>query len=545
MVHPVRIGLIVDDRSVTRWQAEGLLRLRGRYDVILYSCTNSRPGLRSTKHALYYLLNLCTIRNRWTQRIPLPSDFPLAGEVGFEAGRDGAWQVIPDWLLDRIAEDDPAVILKFGMGLLRVAEADRLAPPILSFHHGDPRSFRGRPAGFYEMLEGADRLGQVVQVLSNHLDAGDVAAFAETRIHTHSYRKTLIEAFSVSPLLVEKAITNVLSRQTARFQPGKSYRLPSNRQVIAFCSKLLRNAASRLFYGAFLEKRWRVARAEAGTSNPSDAIDNFPPIGRWEIEPTPRGYAFLADPFFHPGGRGFLAEGLSKSTSAGAILHVVNGETTPLSDGHAHWSYPATHSQGGAHFLIPEMSEAGPAGLFRLTDNRLERVAGFSVEGNPRLIDPTLFPHEGRFYLFANRLEEGPGVLRLWVSEELAGHYNEHPKSPVRISPAGSRMAGNIVSHAGSLWRFGQDFTAEYGNGIFLFEIESLSALDYREVECSRRRFAEVRGPHTVNFNGSQILFDFYTDRLSALAGLRRLISFRRSRRHARLSGRTDHANIG
>ena len=90
MSEPVRIGLIVDDRSVTRWQAEGLLRLRGRYDVILYDCSNSRPGRRSARNSLYYLLNLCTIRNRWTQRVSLPAELPLAGEVGFEAGQDGA-----------------------------------------------------------------------------------------------------------------------------------------------------------------------------------------------------------------------------------------------------------------------------------------------------------------------------------------------------------------------------------------------------------------------------------------------------------------------
>ena len=33
------------------------------------------------------------------------------------------------------------------MNLLRIDENLKL-PPILSFHHGDPSKYRGRPAGF-------------------------------------------------------------------------------------------------------------------------------------------------------------------------------------------------------------------------------------------------------------------------------------------------------------------------------------------------------------------------------------------------------------
>ena len=36
---------------------------------------------------------------------------------------------------------------------------------ILSFHHGDPEKYRGRPAGFYEVLNKEERLGFIVQKL--------------------------------------------------------------------------------------------------------------------------------------------------------------------------------------------------------------------------------------------------------------------------------------------------------------------------------------------------------------------------------------------
>ena len=71
-------------------------------------------------------------------------------------------------------------IVKFGLGLLRVPDRTVLPIPILSFHHGDPGAYRGRPAGFWELIEGASFVGQVVQILRNRLDAGRVVAFAGT-----------------------------------------------------------------------------------------------------------------------------------------------------------------------------------------------------------------------------------------------------------------------------------------------------------------------------------------------------------------------------
>jgi len=105
------------------------------------------------------------------------------------------------------------------MGLLRVPPAERIGCQILSYHHGDPRRFRGRPAGFYELLSGESQIGQVVQILSNALDAGKVVAYAETKAYPHSYRNTLIEAFRRSPLLLRTAVC-ASGSETAIRKPG-------------------------------------------------------------------------------------------------------------------------------------------------------------------------------------------------------------------------------------------------------------------------------------------------------------------------------------
>jgi hypothetical protein len=518
------IGVIVDNGCLARWQADALRTLTSDHDFIVYNCLNSRPGKRRLRHALYYLLNLGTVRNAQTRRGPMPSDIRPVATVDFESAHDGSWQSLPDFLIDRIRADQPKVLVKFGMGLLTVPPETALPTPILSYHHGDPSAFRGRPAGFYELLTGAERMGQVIQTLSNELDAGAIAAFAETKIHRHSYRATLVEAYRASPLLLRTAIAAATSGKVTELPRGKAYRLPGNGLVTRFCLKLFGNLIRRFWYGAFVEKKWQVAEAVAPDLSSLGQAGAFPLPDRWSTVPTPRGYTFIADPFYHPE-QGILIEGLATTTGHGEILHLSDGTVNRLLGGTDHWSYPATLTVGDEHFILPEQAEAGGVELFRLADVGAQKVADFRVAGSPRLIDPTLLDHDGIFYLFGNRLEEGGGVLRLWTSHKIIGPYEEHPCSPIRISPAGGRMGGLILADGPALIRVGQDYGGAYGDGVILFAIERLTPTDYRERQIGSLRFDDVRGPHTINIRDGRVLFDFYRDRVTPLAGLRRLRS--------------------
>ena len=517
--------MIVDGRHLARWQAESVRAIASDHDFIVYNCTNTVAAPRRARHALYYLLNLFTIRNAWTRSVPLPSDLDIADVVDFEAIPDGNWQALPDALLKRIVADAPLAIVKFGMGLLRVPPKEVLAVPILSYHHGDPRAFRGRPAGYYELDSGTGRMGQIVQILSNDLDGGAIVAFAETKVHPHSYRKTLIEAFGTSPLLLRRAIANASSGQTIPPGKGKVFRLPSNLHVAQFCAARTARSVRRLLYGGFMEKRWQVAEAEADFAQLEELASAFPPAGQWQIQAMPPGYRFIADPFYHPGGRGILVEALRWATGRGEILALGGPEPLRLSLGDGHCSYPATISSGDEHFLIPETASWSPPRLYRLRRDDAEFVREIEIESRPRLLDPTFFQHGEHVYLFANRADEGSDILRLWRSSAVTARFTEHPLSPLRISPAGSRMAGGIARDGKSLWRFGQDLTHGYGDGVVLFAIDALSPTEYRESERARLKFDHVRGPHTLNLRDDRVLFDFYRDEVSPLAGVRRLLA--------------------
>lgn len=86
-------------------------------------------------------------------------------------------------------------------------------------------------------------------------------------------------------------------------------------------------------------------------------------------------------------------------------------------------------------------------------------------------------------------------------------------------------MAGNLVRVGPRLIRFGQDFRGAYGDGILAFEVQDLSIDNYREELVGNVRFGDRRGPHTLNIRRDAMAFDWYEDRLSLMAGVRRLMA--------------------
>ena len=158
----MKVGVIVDHGQVSVWQAEALRRLAPATEIVIYDCLNSRAETRRARFALYYLLNLCTVRNPLTRRVPVPEALPIIARRPFQSEWEGAWQRLPAEIMEMIRADAPAVLIKFGMGLLRIPDATELPVPILSYHHGNPERFRGRPAGFYELLSGEGAMGQIV-----------------------------------------------------------------------------------------------------------------------------------------------------------------------------------------------------------------------------------------------------------------------------------------------------------------------------------------------------------------------------------------------
>ena len=157
----LRTCLIVDSDTISAWQARALQLNSDIIDIVevLY-CTNLGPRKRKFRHFCYYFLNIFAIRNIWTKKTSWETHVGFKCKIHhFEAHRKGIWELIPEENLDQIKNAKVDLVIKFGMGLLRDPQNLSARYGVLSFHHGDPRSYRGRPSGFYELLENAQHVG--------------------------------------------------------------------------------------------------------------------------------------------------------------------------------------------------------------------------------------------------------------------------------------------------------------------------------------------------------------------------------------------------
>ena len=89
--------------------------------------------------------------------------------------------------------------------------------------------------------------------------------------------------------------------------------------------------------------------------------------------------------------------------------------------------------------------------------------------------------------------------MRLWYTSSLEQPFIEHPSSPVRVTPYGSRMAGRILSFDDCFYRFGQDNTSFYGGGLLLFKIEHIDINSYQETLVDSFYASGYNGPHTFD----------------------------------------------
>jgi hypothetical protein len=175
--------------------------------------------------------------------------------------------------------------------------------------------------------------------------------------------------------------------------------------------------------------------------------------------------------------------------------------------------------------------------MYSLTPQGMTFARDLLVQGGVHVVDPTLFEHEGRYFLFGNDRAHGSNALHLWSAATLDDEFKLHPMSPIRISPKGARMAGALIQEGPRLLRFGQNFVSDYGDGIFAFEVTALSPERYNERLIGEIRFKDRKGPHTLNFSQEEIVFDWYRNRVSPLAAARRLsarLRVRRARRSQR-----------
>lgn len=518
----IPVAIILDEMKIQSWQQRSLDIASDLIDVkLILNCSNTKTKKDYFQNFFYYLLNIFSMQSDINRSISFPNQEIRV--IEFNSKYNGIWQSIPPDIILKLKKEKIKLVIKFGMNLLNISN-ELKEIDIMSFHHGDPNEFRGRPAGFYETLLGAKKVGAIVQLLSNKLDGGKIASKGFSTIYKYSYKKTLMNLYKNSAYLLKEAIIsykndNVCSQSSV----GKNYRLPKNLTVLKFIFKIFYHKLDRLFRAVFFEKRWNIALYDSNINflDQSDLSFNSSMIPQIQKK-----YEFYADPFFSIDCQSIRLEAFNKWTRKGEIIELDIDDFSVKREilSGIHFSYPFSISYNNKEYLFPEVAEGLSASYYHL--NSANEMKPVQINGMEEIsiTDPTLFKKDNYYYIFCNHLDAPNERLHLYLSPSFFGPYQEHPYSPIVLDPESARMAGKIIHHGSDLYRFGQNNCSIYGKEILVHKIVTLSPSEYKEERLNTLQYKDSYGPHTINFEKNKTVTDFYSESFSIIAGLKRMI---------------------
>jgi hypothetical protein len=237
---------------------------------------------------------------------------------------------------------------------------------------------------------------------------------------------------------------------------------------------------------------------------------------RW-LSPD-RGSAYLADPFPWPGTNRLLCEEMPVSGGKGRIVAV-----TPDDDGswrnsdvileqQEHHSYPCVVKFGEDTYFLPEAPARGATMLYRLVPDQAP-IPLCAIAPGRRLADPTLFRHEGRYWIACTDLDIGAhDNLCLLHACEPTGPWQSHRCTPAKIDIRGARPAGPLFNLGPDLFRPGQDCAGTYGAAVAIHRVDVLTPERYQETMVAQLR-PDPRGPfphglHTLAADDGRVWVD-------------------------------------
>lgn len=214
--------------------------------------------------------------------------------------------------------------------------------------------------------------------------------------------------------------------------------------------------------------------------------------------------AFVADPFLlrRDALWWMFFEVLDRATGKGVIAVARSADTRRWEYGQVvlrepfHLSYPYVFECDGTCYMVPETHEAGVVRLYRARHfpGQWEPVADL-LSGE--YVDPSLFQHQGSWWLYAAQTPARCNTLRLFMADHLTGPWREHPRSPVIAGdPRHARPAGRVlVLEHGRILRFAQDHSPPTrGRRVWAFEVKQLTRLDYTETPALDHPALEATG---------------------------------------------------
>lgn len=166
-----------------------------------------------------------------------------------------------------------------------------------------------------------------------------------------------------------------------------------------------------------------------------------------------------------------------------------------------HLSYPNVFKIDDQIYMMPETHENKSIVLYTPNYDLTKWKYHMTLIEGKDFVDSTIIRHRKKLYLFTTEYNDTESKLRLYHTDSIAGEWKEHPKSPLKSGRNNSRCAGSLFYHDNILYRPCQRSDITYGDGVDIYEVETLSATDYKEKKSKKiipneDKFYAIGGHH-------------------------------------------------
>lgn len=371
---------------------------------------------------------------------------------------------------------------------------------IWSYCHGDRSINRGGPPGAWEVFKSQDRIGTILEILSENVDGGVRLATSYSATEKLSIKRTnnsmywkgvsllprkLDELYRLGETEFLKKVHN--EKSTPEFFDNKVLNAPTNKDVLSAFYRIYSNKILDTIENTFYFNQWILLFKFDNGSKWSTLFYEFKRI----VPPKDR---FWADPFIWIKNERYyiFLEELVYGDNIGkiAVLEIDEegnyGSPEIVLDKPYHLSYPFLIEENGELFMIPETAGNNTIEMYRCIDFPLKWELHKVLMKNVYAVDSTIFKHNDKYWLFCNIREyEGASSLDelfLFYSDSLLeSEWTSHPCNPIISDVSQSRPAGNIFLHNDKIFRPSQNSAKGYGHGMKINEVTELTTSAYHE----------------------------------------------------------------
>lgn len=528
----LRFGILVDDMSLQRWQAETIKILTDngmRLSLII------KNGEASLKKGLFKKIKDYPFKRMffkvWNHRFFKPECKAIVSLAGYcelqktevincKPQHQGISTIISNSDIEIIKNQQLDFILRFGFNILSGEILNAAKYGIWSFHHDDEMVYRGAPPGFWEFMNDNPVNGIILQKLTESLDKGVILRKVYYPTILHSYKAHLNQLYFESESLPLEVCNEIIRTGGIFEYESKStapvYRAPKNGKMLKYWLLCPIRRLRFHLHDLFRQEDWDVAYANVPLNdfikNPNLYENDFVWFRRSHLN------IYYADPFVITTQKNtyIFFESYNYKKGKGCICVALKSEKFKkhhevLSEPF-HLSYPFVFEDNGAIYCLPEANESNRITLYRFNEDELKLEKDSVLMENIQAVDPTLYFKNGKWNLFLGLQKYSNIKLFRYLSDELRGPYEPYYNNPIKTDCQNARMAGAIFTDGESLIRPGQESVRYYGTAVRLNEVQVLSDDYYTESQISRiepfNKCQFKQGLHTLNGNETMTVID-------------------------------------